>query len=174
MRILSRSEVFNAIQYSKNLSENEAKTLLDRFCTQQPALQQMIFAGFPLAIESQNKQMAHLFMDLCFEIICVYNQVLGELPENVITPQSLHSKMSTIEDEIKGQTQVNADGQIDLQNNAQIELLEYLGLVIEDVAGKSKSRQEIGGITYNLLFLVTRLLDSIYADLMESQGQSIH
>jgi hypothetical protein len=168
MRILSRAEVFNAIQYTKSITENDAKALLDRFCTQQPALQQMIFAGFPLAIESQNKQMAHLFMDLCFEIICVYSQVLGELPGNVITPQSLHSKMSTIEEEIKNQTQVNADGQIDLQNNAQIELLEYLGLVIEDAVGKSKHKQEIGGITYNLLFLVTRLLDSIYDDLTES------
>ena len=69
MRILTRAEVFNAIQFSKTLTEAQASAILDRFGKEQPALQQMIFAGLPLAIESQNVQMSHLFMDLCFEII---------------------------------------------------------------------------------------------------------
>ncbi len=173
MRILSRAEVFHAIEYAKSITEEQAQVMLEQFCQQQPALQQMIFAGLPLAIESQNKQMAHLFMDLCFEIICVYAQVLGDLPPHVITPHDLHSKMSAIEAEVKQQTQVDAKGQIDLQGKAQIELLEYLGLVIEDAAGKSKARQEIGGITYNLLFLVTRLFDSIYDD-VAGHSASLH
>jgi hypothetical protein len=171
MRILSRAEVFNAIQQTKSITEDEARVILDRFCQEQPAIQQMLFVGFPTAIETQNKQMSHLFMDLCFDIICVYAQVLGELPRNVVTPQWLHHKMTSIEEEMKAQTQVDANGQIDLQGNAQIELLEYLGLVIEDAAGKSKARQEAGGITYNLLFLVTRLFDSIYDELM---AETVH
>ncbi len=174
MRILSRAEVFNAIQYAKTINEQQANAILTQFCQQQAAIEQMIFVGLPLAIESQNKQMAHLFMDLCFDIICVYAQVLGELPPNSVTPQWLHSKMAELETEIKQQTQVNAQGQIDLQNNAQIELLEYLGLVIEDTAGKSKARQEVAGITYNLLFLVTRLFDSIYDELENQRGAVIH
>lgn len=173
MRILTRAEVFNAIQDAKSITEQQAQIILERFNQQQPAIQQMIFVGLPLAIESQNKQMAHLFMDLCFDIICVYAQVLGELPPNSVTPQWLHTKMAQMEEEVKQQTQVNAQGQIDLQNNAQIELLEYLGLVIEDVAGKSKARQEAGGITYNLLFLVTRLFDSIYEEVMPNSA-TIH
>lgn len=166
MRILSRAEVFNAIQYAKTLTEDQASAILERFCQEQPAIQQMLFVGLPLALESQNRQMSHLFMDLCFEIMCVYEQVLGELPKNAVTPQWLHEKMAGIEAEIKAQTEVDANGQIDLQNKAQIELLEYLGLAIEDFAGKSKRRQELGGITYNLLFLVTRMFDSIYDELM--------
>ncbi len=168
MRILTRAEVFNAIQAAKSLTEEQASSILERFGQEQPALHQMIFAGLPLAIESQNRQMSHVFMDLCFDIVCVYAQVLGELPQNAVTPQWLHHKMAEIETEMKAQTQVDANGQIDLQNNAQIELLEYLGLVIEDAAGKSKARQEIGGVTYNLLFLVTRMFDSIYDELMPS------
>lgn len=171
MRILSRAEVFNAIQYAKNLTEDQASTILNQFCQEQPAIQQMIFAGLPLAIESQNRQMSHVFMDICFEIVCVYSQVLGELPANAVTPQWLHHKMAELEEEVKAQTQVDANGQIDLKNNAQIELLEYIGLVIEDAAGKSKNRQEVGGVTYNLLFLVTRLFDSIYDELIPD---SIH
>lgn len=166
MRILSRAEVFNAIQSAKNLTEDQASAILNQFCQEQPAIQQMIFAGLPLAIETQNRQMSHVFMDICFDIIYVYSQVLGELPANVVTPQWLHHKMAELEEEVKAQTQVDANGQIDLKNNAQIELLEYIGLVIEDAAGKSKARQEAGGITYNLLFLVTRLFDSIYEELI--------
>jgi hypothetical protein len=169
MRILSRAEVFNAVQYAKSLTENQASEVLERFCKEQPAIQQMIFVGLPLAIESQNRQMSHVFMDLCFDIMYVYAHVLGELPENAVTPQWLHQKMAGIEEELKSQTQVNADGQIDLQNNAQIELLEYLGLVVEDAAGKSKARQEAAGVTYNLLFLVTRLFDSIYDELIPAE-----
>jgi hypothetical protein len=168
MRILSRAEVFHAIQYSKTLTEEQANTILERFGKEQPAIQQMVFVGLPLAIESQNVQMSHLFMDLCFEIICVYEQVLGELPANAVTPQWLHGKMASLEEEVKAQTQVDANGQIDLKNKAQIELLEYLGLAIEDFAGTSKRRQELGGVTYNLLFLVTRLFDSIYDEMLPS------
>jgi hypothetical protein len=166
MRILTRAEVFNAIQHTKTITEEQASAILTRFCQEQSAIQQMIFVGLPLAIETQNKQMSHIFMDLCFDIMCVYAQVLGELPQNAVTPQWLHHKMAEIEEEVKAQTQVDVNGQIDLQNNAQIELLEYIGLVIEDAAGKSKARQEAGGITYNLLFLVTRMFDNIYAELM--------
>jgi hypothetical protein len=63
MRILTRAEVFNAIQDAKSITEQQAQSILERFNQQQPAIQQMIFVGLPLAIESQNKQMAHLFMD---------------------------------------------------------------------------------------------------------------
>jgi hypothetical protein len=74
--------------------------------------------------------------------------------------------MTAMEGDIKAQTQVNENGQVDLKNQAQIELLEYIGLVIHDAAGKSNAQQVAGGITYNLLFMVTRLLDSIYDELM--------
>jgi hypothetical protein len=38
--------------------------------------------------------------------------------------------------------------------------------VVEDAAGNSKNRQEVAGVTYNLAFLVTRLFDAIYDELM--------
>lgn len=166
MRILSRPEVFNAIQQAKSLTEEQASKILDRFTQEQPAIHQMVFVGLPLAIETQNRQMSHVFMDICFDVICVYEQILGELPKNAVTPQWLHGKMASIEEEMKAQTQVDANGQIDLKNNAQIELLEYIGLVVEDAAGNSKNRQEVAGVTYNLAFLVTRLFDAIYDELM--------
>lgn len=166
MRILSREEVFNAIHHARSLTEEQASAILSKFCQDQPAIGQMLLSGFPMALESQSKQMCHLFMDTCFDIIYVYSHVLGELPANIVTSQWLHKKMADMENDMKAQTEVDENGHVDLQNNAQIELLEYIGLVIEDTAGKNKAEQAAGGITYNLLFLVTRLFDSIYDELI--------
>ncbi len=166
MRILSREEVFNAIQRARSLTEAQASPFLSKFCQDQPALGQMLLAGFPMAIESQSKQMCLVFMDTCFDIIYVYAQVLGELPANVVTSEWLHQKMAVMEDEMKAQTQVNENGRIDLKKQAQIELLEYIGLVIDEAAGKNQTQQAVASVTYNMLFLVTRLFDSIYDELI--------
>jgi hypothetical protein len=166
MRILTRAEVFNALHYSKTLTEQEASVLLSRFSQQQPALEQMIFGGFSQAVASQSEPMSHVFMDICFDILCVYQRILGELPPKAVTPQWLHKTMSALEQDHKKQTQADARGQINLYD-AQIDLLEYIGLVIEEAAGSDRQQQEIGGTMYNLLFLVTRLLDQVYASVLE-------
>jgi len=166
MKILSKADVFNAIQQARSLTEEQASTFLSKFCQDQPAIGQMLLAGFPMAIESQSKKMCQVFMDTCFDVIYVYTQVFGELPANVVSAQWLHQKMTSMEGDIKDQTQVNDNGQVDLKNQAQIELLEFIGLVIHETAGKSHAQQVAGGITYNILFMVTRLLDSIYEEFM--------
>ncbi|MEY4768632.1 MAG: hypothetical protein RL637_1271 [Pseudomonadota bacterium] len=168
MRILSRPEVFKALQFAKTLTESEAHAILQRFNQRQPALQQMIFVGFAQAIASQDEPLSHLFMDISFDIICVYQQVVGELPTKSVTPQWLHKTMAALEQDHKRQTQANANGQIDLYD-AQIELLEYVGLVIEEAVGEDRQQQELGGVMYNLLFLVTRLLDKVYDHVESSQ-----
>lgn len=166
MRILSRPEVFNAIQQARSLTEEQASSILNGFCHDQPALGQMLLAGFPMAIETQSKQMCQVFMDTCFDIIYVYMQVLGTLPANVVDQEALHQKMAALDSEMKAKTQVDENGQLILKNNAQIELLEYVELTIEQAVGKDEAMEALGGITYNLLFLVTRLLDNIYDSLI--------
>lgn len=163
MRILSKPEVFNAIKYAKTLDESQGKAILEEFNQQQPGMGQMIFMGFPQAVSIVDKATSHLFMDLCFDIIVVYQQVLGDMPKNIANPQWLHKKMSALETEIKQQTEAHANPEL-LEANSQIQLLEYLSLAIEDFAGSNKSKQEAAGIMYNLLFLVTRLFDSVYAE----------
>lgn len=160
MRNLSRAEVFNAIQQAKSLTEEQANVFLSKFYQNNPAIGQTFLSGFPMVIEAQSEQMSHVFMDTCFDIIYVYTQVLGELPVNAVSPQWLQHKIKTLENGMKNQAQA------DIKNNAQIELLEYIDLVIDDAADKSKAGQAVGSITSNLLFLVTRLFDSIYDELI--------
>lgn len=161
MRILSRAEVFNTIQRARSLTEAQASAFLDKFCQDQPALGQMLLAGFPMEIESQSKQMCQVFMDTCFDIIYVYTRVLGELPVKVVNSQWLHQQMADMENGMKAQT-TDKNGQVDLKNQAQTELLEYIRLVIDDATEESKVEQGICSATYNMLFMVTRLFDSIY------------
>lgn len=156
MRILSRPAVFNAIQQAKSLTEEQANAFLSNFYQNNPAIGQTFLSGFPMIIEAQSEQMSHVFMDTCFDIIYVYAQILGELPTNAVSPQWLQHKMKTLEIDTKTQSQA------DIKNNAQTELLEYIDLVIDDAADKSKAGQAIATLTCNLLFLVTRLFDSIY------------
>ena len=160
MRILSRTDVFNAIQRAKSLTEEQANEFLSKFYQNNPAIGQTFLSGFPMVIEPQSEQMSHVFMDVCFDIIYVYAQVLGELPANAVSPQWLQHKMKALENETKTQSPV------DVKNNAQIELLEYIDLVIDDAVDKSKAGQGVSSLTTNLLFLVTRLFDSIYDELV--------
>lgn len=165
MRILSRSEVFNAIQQSKELTEQQATSFLTGFCQEQPAIQEMLFIGFPLAIKSQNQQMSHAFMDICFEIIFTYQTTLGKLRANVVNAEWLHQTIADIENQLKAQNPVNAQGQLDIQNNAQTELLEYIRMAVEQAAATNSCQQEIAAMTYNLLFLVTLVFDRLYTEL---------
>jgi hypothetical protein len=166
MRILSRPEVFHAIQSARNLTEQQASTFLNKFCQEQPAIGQMLLSGFPMAIELQSKQMSHVFMDACFDIIYVYARVLGELPDNAVTPQWLYQKMQDMENEMKAQTQGARNKQTHLKNQTQTELLEYIGLVIDEANANNKTSTAAIDITYNMLLLVTRLFDSIYDELI--------
>jgi hypothetical protein len=160
MRILTRVDVFNAIQRAKSLTEEQASTFLSQFCQNNPAIGQTFLSGFPMVIAPQSEQLSQVFMDTCFDIIYVYAQVLGELPPNVVSPQWLQRNMKALENETKTKSQA------DIKNTAQIELLEYINLVIDEAADKSKTGQAIGSLTCNLLFLVTRLFDSIYDELI--------
>ncbi|NOQ34733.1 MAG: hypothetical protein GQ569_02435 [Methylococcaceae bacterium] len=158
MKFLSKPEVFKAIQLAKTLDETQGKKILADFGKQQVGMQQMLFGGFPQAIATLDQEMAHLFMDLGFEIICVYQSTLGDMPQNIATPKWMQEKMAELEAEIKKQTTASAA----THDNTQIELLEYLTLAVDDFVGGRKDKQEAAMVVYNLLFLTTRLFDSIY------------
>lgn len=166
MRILTRAEVFHAIQGAKNLTEDQASTFLNTFCQNHPSIGQTLLSGFPMVIEQQSEQLSHVFMDTCFDIIYVYAHILGDIPENAVTPQWLQHKMKQLENEARTRPQ------IELQINAQAELLEYIDLVIQDTIEQSNPiershvQKAAGILTRNLLFLVTRLFDSIYDELI--------
>ena len=165
MRLLTRTEVLNSIQQSKSLTEEQGLNFLNRFCQQQPAMQEMIFVGFPMAIQQQNDIMANIFMDICFDIAYTYENVLGKLRANIVSPEWLQQKVTEIDQEVKAQSKTNEQGHIEFTGESQTELLGYVVLALEEATAHKKSLQEVAGMTYNLLFLVTRVFDKIYAEM---------
>ena len=155
MRIFSKPEVFIAIQASKKFNEDEGRATLTRFGELYPSLQQVMFAGFPEAIAQQSQDMAHLFMDLCFEIICVYEKLLGEAPKNTASPEELLNLLQHIMGEITAAKKSN------LANTQQF-LLEYLNLATDEHAKSYQANQDSVKITKNFLFTITRLFDDLY------------
>ena len=83
MRELSESELYHALEYAKSLDENAGRQIIEQFQLNQTALAQTIFGIFPNMIAEQDESMAHLFMDLCFDVICVFQKAFGPLPSQI-------------------------------------------------------------------------------------------
>lgn len=163
MRTLSKKEVFHALQYAKSLPESEGAKILSHFQQEQPQLCEMLFSGFSQAIATQDREMAHLFMDLCFDIVCVYTRTLGAMPENVASREWLCNKMEGLESELKAmQDDAPAEQDPFHEEYAQPFLLEYLDMAVQDYAADNPARQEAGVAAMNMLFVVTRLFDALY------------
>ncbi|MGR8934050.1 MAG: hypothetical protein ACU837_06615 [Gammaproteobacteria bacterium] len=170
MRTLSKQEVFFALQYAKSLTESEGAGILNRFRQDQPALCEILFGGFPQAIVRQNQEIAHLFMDLCFDILCVYDRTQGELPKNIADRAWLCKAMENLQVELLALQQFNDASERDaasLQDavdeaNKQPFLLEYLDMAIQECIAGDSAKAEAGAAAANMLFMVTRLFDAIY------------
>ncbi len=80
MHELSEQELYQAIAFAKSIDEEFGAKIIEQFQLEQAALAQAIFGLFPQAIAEQNEDMAYLFMDLCFDVLCVFQHAFGPLP----------------------------------------------------------------------------------------------
>jgi len=78
---LSDKALYQALTYAKSLDQDRGGAILEQFQTEQAAFAQTIFGVFPSVIAAQDQSMAHLFMDLCFDIICVFQHAFGPLAD---------------------------------------------------------------------------------------------
>lgn len=158
MRILSKAEVFTAIQQIKLIDETEGRQILEQFTKQHTNLQQVLFTSFPQAITIIDQHLSYLFMDLCFDIICVYQRLVGDMPIHIANPKWIEQTLKQIELDVSQNPQIDSDS----YEGTQIELLEYLTLNVDEFIKENNSKPEAAMAIYNLLFLVTRLFDAIY------------
>jgi hypothetical protein len=100
MHELTERELYQALEYAKSIDEENGKSILSLFETDQPMLFQTIFGIFPTIIAEQNQDMAHLFMDLCFDVICVYQNAFGETPKFVDDPNWMERQAILLDTEL--------------------------------------------------------------------------
>ncbi len=175
MHELTKREVYRAIEHAKSIDEAAGRKILENFELEQTALAQTIFGMFPSVIAEQNRDMANLFMDLCFDAICVFEQAFGPLPsQKHMDIDWLEKQALLLDTELKSlSADVPMDGKIreKLQDRfikrakedlPQLELTEYLNLAIDEFASELPSRVPAIRITRTLIFVTVRLFCNLY------------
>jgi len=61
MHVLTDKELYVAIEYARNIDEENGRKVMETFQAEQPALAQTIFNISPSLIGQQNQEMANMF-----------------------------------------------------------------------------------------------------------------
>jgi hypothetical protein len=175
VRALSKNEIANIVQEGKRISEKEGTAILDQFEKSQPELYQAIFGTLSDGIAEENLDMAHLFLDLCFDIIWIYKNAFGNPPMVELAEDWFSNKVGLLDAELKSLSKdipMNAKFRKRLNERfiarsieagIQLELLQYLDEQVQNYASFNRSRKKATHITNNLLFVVARLMDELYS-----------
>lgn len=113
--------------------------------------------------------MAYQFLDLCFDIICVYKQSFGDPPANVIDMERLDKKAVLINAELKS---LNRRASM-MTDVTQLELLNVLESQVKEYASIKLARQKAVHLSNTLLLVVVRLFDALYNEAtIEQESES--
>lgn len=175
MRELTTRELYQALEYAKSIDETGGRAILQRFQLEQPAFAQTLFGVFPQVIAEQNPGMANLFMDLCFDVICVFEKAFGSLPsQNTIGFDWLEKSAVLLDAEIQalmtGQPMAqkirdklqNRFAERLIDSNSQTGLVNFMNMAIDDFAAENPARTKASRITQTLIFTVIQLFGLMY------------
>ncbi len=175
MRVLSKNEITKIIQKGKTMSEKDAAAILDRFERDQPQFYQAIFGPLSDGIAELNLDMSCLFLDLCFDIILIYNKAFGNAPKNTKGKDWFNKKLSLLDLELQSiSNDIPMSAKFkkrlsdrfvkrSIEAGVQLELFQYLDEQVKNYATFKSSRKKAIHITNNLLFVIVRLMDDIYS-----------
>jgi hypothetical protein len=176
MHELTDRELYQALEYAKSMDESAGRKILEQFQIDQTALAQTIFGIFPAVIAEQNQDMANLFMDLCFDVICVYSQAFGLLPSQkemdldwlekqaMLLDAELQSLMTDkdMDEKIREKLQDRLR-QRSLDETGQMGLVNFMNAAIDDFASENPVRVPAIKTTQTMIFVVIRLFNNLYS-----------
>lgn len=144
MHELTERELYQALEYAKSLDENAGREIIAQFQLEQPALAQTIFGVFPNVIAEQEQGMSYLFLDLCFDVLCVFQKAFGPLPSQ--NDMDFDWLVKRVQEE-----------------TAQLGLIDFMNAAIDDFASESPGRVPAIRITQTMIFIVVRLFSNLYS-----------
>lgn len=176
MHELFGQELYHALEYAKSIDEETGIKIMQRFQLEQTAMAETIFGIFPLVIAEQNQDMSHLFMDLCFDVICVFEKAFGPLPSQndmdidwlekqaLLLDAELQSlvKDKHMDDKIRSKLQDRFVSRV-IKDSPQMGLIDFMNAAIDDFASESPSRVPAIQITRTMIFIVIRLFGNLYS-----------
>ena len=174
MHELNAQELFLALQYAKSLDEETGKKMMIEFEIDQPLLFQTVFNTFASIIATRHQDMSHLFMDLCFDVLCVYRHTFGAMPKFSQDPTWMESQVMLIDKELKP---LMKDGKINEKNDERMKqlffspregetmqygLLEFMHQAINQFVEENVCDNATAELTNAMLFVVVRLFNNLY------------
>ncbi len=173
MHELTESELYQALKYAKSIEEDDAKIIMSQFEVDQPQLFQALFGIFTSIVADQNQDMAHLFMDLCFDVLCVYQKSFGDAPKSIDDPTWMEKQAILLEAEF---TLLLQNRSVDdakrerlqdhfakyKENILQMGLVKFLNECIDEFAAEQVSRVPAIELTQAMILLVVKLFNDLY------------
>lgn len=175
MHELNDQELYQAFAYARSLDENQGKQIMMQLAQDHPGFSQTLFGFLPAIIAEQNQDMAYLFMDLCFDVVCVFQYTFGNSPHGN-DPVWLEQQMMSLSADLQALNGSNmADEKLrkTLQERftrpnqgeiAQTGLLKVLYEAIDEHAALNVSRVPAIAITQSLMSVVVKLIGHFYTD----------
>lgn len=176
MRELSEQELYHALAYAKSIDEETGEKILEQFQIEQTGLAQAIFGIFPIVIAEENEEMSYLFMDLCFDVMCVFQEAFGPLPsQNDMDVDWLEKQAVLLDAELQSLIKdKHMDGKIRsklqdrfvsrvIKDSPQMGLVNFMNAAIDDFASESPSRVPAIKTTQTMIFIVIRLFGNLYS-----------
>lgn len=173
---LSEPELYEALHYAKSIDEENGAKILGQFQLEQTALAEIMFGMFPTFIAEQNQEMSYLFMDLCFDVLCVFQKAFGSLPsQNNMDYGWLQKQAGLLDAEFKSLVkEQQMDEQIrsklqdrfvqrSLDETVQRGLVNFMNTAIDDFASEDASRAPAIKITQTMISIVIRLFSNLYS-----------
>lgn len=157
------------------LSEKDGTAILDDFEEVQPDVYQAIFGELANLIAEDNKDMADMFLDLCFDIIWVYRTAFGDPPTAPKDDDWVPKTLTRLDAELRsflddksmhGRLRANLQERLIrrcIETGIQTELLKILTDKLKKYAAVKKKRRSAIPLTTNFLFLIVRLMDEMYS-----------
>jgi hypothetical protein len=116
-------------------------------------LAQTIFSIFPDVIAEENQDMSYLFLDLCFDVLCVFQKAFGPLPSQndmdidwiekqvVLLDAELQSliKNKYMDNKIRSKLQERFLNRV-IKDNPQMGLVNFMNAAIDDFASENPAR----------------------------------
>lgn len=176
MRELTKQELYDALAYAKSIDEELGRKIMENFQREQTGLAQSIFHIFPQFINEKNEDMAFYFMDLCFDVLCVFQHAFGQLPsQNEMDSDWLEKQAVLIDTELQA---LNDNTHMDekirskledrfiermIEDGTQTGLVRFMNESIDEFASESPSRVDGIKTTQTMIFIVIRLFSNLYS-----------
>jgi hypothetical protein len=184
MRELTDRELYQALQYAKSQDENAGRAILQQFQTEQGALAQTIFGVFSALIADKDRNLANLFMDLCFDVLCVFRHAFGGLPDqSVLNMEWLENTAALLDAELQAflpGNQMDTKFRDKFQNrfadrliesNSQTGLVKFMDESISEYVADSPADAEEVRTTRTMIYVVIQLFCAMYEQ-AECQAKS--